>query len=93
MACLARVSATMMALRDGLFLLGWRVRFFRVGANQIEEECIKFCKYAGLKTVCVVGGQDIETQVCRRHAERRLKQWKPTPWLGCYAVVSCSGLV
>lgn len=31
-------------------------------AIQIEEECIKFCKYAGLKTVCVVGGQDIEAQ-------------------------------
>lgn len=30
--------------------------------QQIEEECIKFCKYAGLKTVCVVGGQDIEAQ-------------------------------
>ncbi|CAM9802029.1 unnamed protein product [Ascophyllum nodosum] len=30
--------------------------------QQIEEECKKFCKFAGLKTVCVVGGQNIETQ-------------------------------
>lgn len=29
---------------------------------QIEEECKKFCKFAGLNTVCVVGGQDIEQQ-------------------------------
>lgn len=29
---------------------------------QIEEECKKFCKFAGLNTVCVVGGQDIEAQ-------------------------------
>lgn len=40
-----------------LFLLTRLVLFL-----QIEEECIKFCKYAGLKTVCVVGGQDIEAQ-------------------------------
>ncbi|CAM9545263.1 unnamed protein product, partial [Ectocarpus fasciculatus] len=31
-------------------------------AIQIEEECKKFCKFAGLNTVCVVGGQDIEAQ-------------------------------
>ncbi|CAM9318730.1 unnamed protein product [Scytosiphon promiscuus] len=31
-------------------------------AIQIEEECKKFCKFAGLNTVCVVGGQDIEQQ-------------------------------
>ncbi|CAN0341873.1 unnamed protein product, partial [Discosporangium mesarthrocarpum] len=31
-------------------------------ALQIEEECIKFCKFSGLRTVCVVGGQDIEAQ-------------------------------
>lgn len=30
--------------------------------HQIEEECKKFCKFAGLNTVCVVGGQDIEAQ-------------------------------
>lgn len=41
-------------------------RFFFVdpaAAPQIEDECKKFCKFAGLNTVCVVGGQDIEAQV------------------------------
>ena len=38
-------------------------RFALVFGPQIEEECKKFCKFAGLNTVCVVGGQDIETQV------------------------------
>lgn len=31
-------------------------------AMQIEEECIKLCKYTGFDTVCVVGGQAIEEQ-------------------------------
>eukprot|EP00611_Tribonema_gayanum_P031400 TRINITY_DN906_c0_g1_i6.p1 TRINITY_DN906_c0_g1~~TRINITY_DN906_c0_g1_i6.p1 ORF type:complete len:809 (-),score=338.54 TRINITY_DN906_c0_g1_i6:292-2574(-) len=31
-------------------------------AQQIEEECKKFAKFTGLRTACVVGGQDIEAQ-------------------------------
>lgn len=31
-------------------------------AMQIEEECIKLCKYTSFETVCVVGGQAIEEQ-------------------------------
>ncbi|CAN0124462.1 unnamed protein product [Ectocarpus fasciculatus] len=31
-------------------------------AMQIEEECIKLCKYSGFESVCVVGGQAIEEQ-------------------------------
>ena len=48
-----------------MFLVLFFLFCFLVDAEQIEEECKKFCKFAGLKTVCVVGGQNIETQVGR----------------------------
>ena len=31
-------------------------------AQQIDEECIKLCKYTGFHTACIVGGQSIEDQ-------------------------------
>jgi len=31
-------------------------------AQQIDEECIKLCRFSSCKSVCVVGGQDIEEQ-------------------------------
>lgn len=31
-------------------------------AQQIEEECVKLCKYTNFKSTCIVGGQSIEDQ-------------------------------
>ena len=35
-------------------------------AQQIQEECIRLAKFTSFETVCVVGGQSIEEQVCTR---------------------------
>ena len=44
-------------------------------AQQIDEECGKLCRFSPFKSVCVVGGQDIEEQGFKLRKGMRVLMW------------------